>query len=64
MIRILETHRGNGNLIEGVRTEQGGILRVEKNCLNVELPPDHPEYKSDNRNLNVCLAYRKGTQNK
>ncbi len=30
VIRILETHRGNGNLIEGVRTEQGGILRVEK----------------------------------
>ena len=60
VIRILETHRGNGNLIEGVRTEQGGILRVEKNCLNVELPPDLPEYKSDNRILKVCLGLSKG----
>ena len=60
VIRILETHRGNGNLIEGVRTAQGGILRVEKNCLNVELPPDLPEYKSDNRILKVCLGLSKG----
>ena len=58
-IRILETHRGNGNLIEGVRTEQGGILRVEKNYLNVELPPDLPEHKSDNRILKVCLGLSK-----
>ena len=60
VIRILETHRGNGNLIEGVRTEQGGILRVEKNFLNVELPPDIPEYKSDNRILKVCLGLSEG----
>ena len=59
VIRILETHRGNGNLIEGVRTEQGGILRVEKNYLNVELPPDLPEHKSDNRILKVCLGLSK-----
>ena len=58
-IRILEIHRGNGNLLEGVRTEQGGILRVEKNCLNVELPPDLPEHKSDNRILKVCLGLSK-----
>ena len=58
-IRILETHRGNGNLLEGVRTEQGGILRVEKNYLNVELPPDLPEHKSDNRILKVCLGLSK-----
>lgn len=58
-IRILETHRGNGNLLEGVRTEQGGILRVEKNYLNVELPPDLPEHKSNNRILKVCLGLSK-----
>ena len=58
-IRILETHRGNGNLLEGVRTEQGGILRVEKNYLNVELPPDLLEHKSDNRILKVCLGLSK-----
>lgn len=27
---------------------------MEKNYLDVELPPDLPEYKSDNRILKVC----------
>lgn len=58
-IRILETYRGTGNLIEGVCTECGGTLRVEKNYLNVELPPDLPEHKSDNRILKVCLGLSK-----
>lgn len=58
-IRILETYRGKGNLIEGVETEQGGILRVEKNYRNVELPSDLPEYKSDNRILKICVGLAK-----
>lgn len=58
-IRILETYRGKGNLIEGVETEQGGILRVEKNYRNVELPSDLPEYKSDNRILKICIGLAK-----
>ena len=36
--------------------EWGGILRVEKNYRNVELPPDLPEHKSDNRILKVCVG--------
>lgn len=58
-IRILETYRGKGNLIEGVETEQGGILRVEKNYRNVELSSDLPEYKSDNRILKICVGLAK-----
>ena len=38
-IRILETHRGNGNLLEGVRTEQGGILRVGKKLSECGIAP-------------------------
>ena len=56
VIRILDAHREKGNLLEGVRMEWGGILRVEKNYRNVELPPDLPEHKSDNRILKVCVG--------
>lgn len=35
------------------------MLRVEKNYLNVELPPDLPEHKSDNRILKVCIGLSK-----
>ena len=31
-----------------------GILRVEKNFVNVQLPEDLPEEKMDNRILKVC----------
>ena len=55
-IRILEMYRGKRNLLEGVPTENGGILRVEKNYRNVELPPEFQEYKSDNRILKVCIG--------
>lgn len=34
--------------------ENGGILRVEANCVNVELPESLPEDKPDNRILKVC----------
>ncbi|MDY4669821.1 MAG: PhoH family protein [Oliverpabstia sp.] len=59
VIRILEAYRQKGNLLEGVATEQGGVLRVEKNYLNVELPSDFYEYKSDNRILKVCVGLSK-----
>lgn len=59
IIRTLESYRNKGNLIEGVETDAGGMLRVEKNYLNVELPPDLLEYKSDNRILKVCVGLAK-----
>lgn len=55
-IRLLEELRLKGNLLEGVALEGGGTLRVETNYRDVELPPDLPETKSDNRILKVCLG--------
>lgn len=59
VIRILDAYREKGNLLEGVYTGHGGILRVEKNYLNVELPEDLPDHKSDNRILKVCIGLSK-----
>ena len=53
-IRILEQLRGAGDLVKGVKLDNGGFLRVEKNFKDVELPKDMAEYKSDNRILKVC----------
>lgn len=55
-IRCLEKLREQGNLLEGVSTEKGGTIRVEKNYVDVELPQDMPEGKMDNRILKVCLG--------
>ena len=53
-IRVLEQLRVNGNLLEGVELDGGGLLRVEKNFVDVALPPDLPDDKMDNRILKVC----------
>ena len=53
-IRLLESLRIQGDLLEGVRLENGGLLRVEKNFVNVTLPEDLPEDRMDNRILKVC----------
>lgn len=55
-IRNLEIYRNKGDLIQGVKTSGGGMLRIEKNFINVELSQDLPEYKSDNRILKVCVG--------
>lgn len=53
VIQFIEQMRLRGNLQEGVPMAEG-ILRVETNCVQVELPPDLPEHSSDNRILKVC----------
>lgn len=53
-VRALECYRQNGDLLEGVKLKSGGILRIEKNFVNIELPPDLPDDKPDNRILKVC----------
>lgn len=58
-IRLLEALRKDGDLTQGVRNECGGSLRVEKNFIDIELPCDMPEHKSDNRILKVCLGLQK-----
>lgn len=53
-VRALECYRQNGDLLEGVKLKSGGTLRIEKNFVNIELPPDLPDDKPDNRILKVC----------
>ena len=53
-IRFLEKLRMKGDLLKGVELENGGFLRVEANCVGVELPESLPEDKADNRILKVC----------
>ena len=55
-IRLLEQLRLGGDLLSGVILKSGGCLRVEKNFVDVALPPDLPEDKMDNRILKVCLG--------
>lgn len=57
-IRILEEMRLMGDLFEGVRLPEGGLLRIEKNFINIELPPDMPDSKADNRILMVCKGLK------
>ncbi|MDO5410365.1 MAG: PhoH family protein [Lachnospiraceae bacterium] len=53
-VRKLEGYRQKGDLLQGVKLSGGGMLRIEKNYVNVELPPDLPDDKPDNRILKVC----------
>ena len=53
-VRKLEGYRQKGDLLQGVKLDGGGILRIEKNFVNVELPSDLPDDKPDNRILKVC----------
>lgn len=50
-IRLLEKYRQEGDLLEGIELDDGGFLRVEKNYIDVTLPPDLPDSKMDNRIL-------------
>lgn len=53
-IRNLEQLRHKGDLLTGVKLEQGGSIRIETNFVDVKLPPDLPDDKMDNRILKVC----------
>lgn len=57
-VRKLELYRQRGDLLEGVKLPGGGILKIEKNFVQVELPPDLPDDKSDNRILKVCKGLK------
>ena len=58
-IRFLESLRLMGNLVEGVALPEGGTLRIEMNCIDVELPSELHIYKNDNRILKVCIGLKK-----
>ena len=56
VIRYLEQLRQKGDLIKGVPNDSGGVIRVEKNFVNVKLPEDLSDEVMDNRILRVCLG--------
>ena len=62
-IRLLEKYRNAGDLLKGVKLENGGSLRIEKNYTYIELPEDLPEDKSDNRILKVCKGLSEEKKN-
>lgn len=53
-IRYLEGLRTKGDLLKGIKTAGGGMLRIETNYVNMELPECMPDNKMDNRILKVC----------
>ncbi len=62
VIRYLEKLRMNGDLIHGVPTKNGGVLRIETNCVHVELPGYLPEDRMDNRMLKVCKGLQENEE--
>ncbi len=52
--RLFDQLREKGNLNEGVDLGNGGVLRIEMNYKNVELPESWDERSNDNRILKVC----------
>lgn len=57
-IRYLEKLRQIGNLFDGVRSESGGIIRIEPNFAGIELPHGFQNDTNDNRILKVCLGLK------
>lgn len=62
-VRLLEKYRNEGDLLVGVKLKREGILRIEKNYAQVNLPEDLPEDKSDNRILKVCKGLQEDYRN-
>ncbi|MGN0582081.1 MAG: PhoH family protein [Oscillospiraceae bacterium] len=62
-VRLLENYRQSGNLLEGVKLSKGGTIRIEQNFMNVSLPEDLPDDKSDNRILKVCKGLSEHSDN-
>ncbi len=61
--RIIDELRCQGNLLNGVPlNDQGGILRIETNCLEINLPPHWDRAKPDNRILQVCKGLADNNQ--
>ncbi|MDR1941287.1 MAG: PhoH family protein [Endomicrobium sp.] len=53
--RTLDAFRMIGKLSDGVVIKDGGILKIEMNPTNLDLPPDFAGQKSDNQILSIAL---------
>ena len=61
--RLLERIRqneNNGNLLEGLRLDNGGLLRIEVKRSDAKFPKDWTEDKKDNKILKTCLYLKDG----
>lgn len=54
--RMLDSLRENGKLSEGVKLDNGGVLKVDLGNYDVAIPKALNENKADNMILNVCLG--------
>jgi PhoH-like ATPase len=53
--RIIDVLREQGDLLDGVAiNDEGGVLRIETNHLNTQMPAHWDRSKADNRILQVC----------
>lgn len=59
--RYLDHLRERGPLHVGVELHNGGMLKVEMNCLDIELPATWQHHKSDNRILTVAKGLQAST---
>jgi len=55
-IRLINELRSKGKLTQGVLMDNGGILKIETNHYDIELPGSWEPKKADNRILQVCKA--------
>lgn len=63
-IRRLEKYRQKGDLLKGITNEANGVIRVEKNYIDVKLPEDLSQTKMDNRILKVCVGLQQDNAEK
>lgn len=56
--RKLDALRSKGKLSDGVPTKSGGVIKIEMNRHEVELPVGFVEQKSDNQILSIALGLK------
>jgi len=61
--RFIDKLRAKGKLVDGVKMDNGGILKVESNHYDVQIPASWEKSKADNRILQVCKALMDAGEN-
>lgn len=62
--RILDSLLAKGDLLEGIKVnDDGGILKIETNHLQTQMPANWDKTKADNRILQVCKGLSEGGHN-